>query len=98
MVANMANRVGPTVLAQASESVRLLTLVDVVGLMRQRRQSTTQQLKQVAGSMGITSQYFADICAGRREPGPKVLEALGLERVVGYRWKGGSTNHASETT
>lgn len=36
---------------------------------------------------GISAQYINDVVRGRREPGHKILEALGAERVVSYRLK-----------
>lgn len=33
-----------------------------------------------AKSNGISPQYVSDVLSGRREPGPKLLNSLGLER------------------
>ena len=41
--------------------------------------------KQFAESLGVGAQYVADVCMNRREPGPKLLKGLKLERVVSYR-------------
>lgn len=38
----------------------------------------------VARQLGISKQYLCDILAGRREPGPLVLDAMDLERRVAY--------------
>ena len=43
----------------------------------------------VAQELGITPAYLADILAHRREAGPKVIEALGLEKLVLYRRRNG---------
>jgi hypothetical protein len=41
-----------------------------------------------ASSIECSAAYLSDICAGRRDPGPKVLEALGLKRCVTYKkWR-----------
>lgn len=40
---------------------------------------------RAAESLGVSSQYFNDILTGKREPGGKLLTAMGLERVVTYR-------------
>lgn len=47
---------------------------------------------RVAGSQqafarqyGISAQYISDVAHGRRIMGQKILDALGLERVVSYR-------------
>jgi len=49
---------------------------------------------KVAGSQtafaqqhGISDQYVSDAMRGRRELGQKILDALGIERVVSYREK-----------
>lgn len=41
----------------------------------------------VARELGISPAYLCDILAGRREPGPSVLKALGLERKISYERK-----------
>ena len=40
---------------------------------------------QYARLLGVSPQYLCDILAGRREPGRKILEPLGYQRVVEYR-------------
>ncbi|MDV2988560.1 MAG: hypothetical protein P3T54_00135 [Dehalogenimonas sp.] len=40
--------------------------------------------KAAAKALKISPQYFGDIMRGNREPGPKVLAELGLERRVYY--------------
>lgn len=41
--------------------------------------------KAWAEGAGVSEQYVSDVRLGRRDPGPAVLAALGLERVVRYR-------------
>ncbi len=41
--------------------------------------------QEFARRMGISAQYINDVVRGRREPGQKILDALGIERVVSYR-------------
>lgn len=41
--------------------------------------------KELAYYLGISASYMNDLVRGRREPGPKVLKAMMLERVVCYR-------------
>ena len=41
--------------------------------------------KAAAAALGISPQYLNDILRCRREPGKKVLAALGYERLVFYR-------------
>ena len=38
-----------------------------------------------AQSAGVSQAYVADILAGKRSPGPKILAALGFEKVTLYR-------------
>lgn len=52
--------------------------------MLKRRQGTRSQ-KALAEELGITPSYLCDVLQRRRDPGPQVLRALGLERVVTYR-------------
>jgi DNA-binding transcriptional regulator YdaS (Cro superfamily) len=40
-----------------------------------------------ARSHNLSPAYVSDVINGRREPGPAILEALGIERVVSYRPK-----------
>jgi transcriptional regulator with XRE-family HTH domain len=57
-----------------------------VTILRQRINGRTQSA--VAKELGIMPSYLSDVLKGRREPGPQVLDALGLERVISYRQKG----------
>jgi hypothetical protein len=41
--------------------------------------------KYFAAKVGVSQQYICDVLLGRKEPGKKILQALGLERVVTYR-------------
>lgn len=43
--------------------------------------------KAFADKVGISSAYLCDIIQGRREPGPKVLQFLRLEKVIVYHDK-----------
>jgi hypothetical protein len=36
---------------------------------------------------GVSPAYLSDVLSGRREPGPKILDVLGLEPVTVYRPK-----------
>lgn len=40
-----------------------------------------------AREKGISPAYLNDILHNRREPGPKILDAIGVESVVVYRFK-----------
>jgi transcriptional regulator with XRE-family HTH domain len=52
-------------------------------VLRKRLDGKTQAA--LAEELGITPAYLSDILNLRREPGPVVLRALGLEKVVTYR-------------
>ena len=38
-----------------------------------------------AKAQGISPAYVSDVLNGRREPGPKILEAVGFHKVTAYR-------------
>lgn len=38
--------------------------------------------RKVAHELGVSAAYFGDVISGKRAPGPKILEPLGLERRV----------------
>lgn len=38
-----------------------------------------------AGDHKISAAYVSDVINGRKEPGKKILDALGLIRVIDYR-------------
>ncbi|MFZ3211545.1 MAG: helix-turn-helix transcriptional regulator [Terriglobales bacterium] len=44
-----------------------------------------RSLRQFARELGISAAYLSDIYLGRREPGPKLLEPLGLSKRVERR-------------
>ncbi len=48
-----------------------------------RRWST---MKAFAEHHGLSPQYVTDVMKGRREPDSKICHAIGVERVVVYRW------------
>lgn len=41
--------------------------------------------RALAKELGVSEPYLSDVINGRRDPGPKILKALGLERIVDYR-------------
>ena len=46
------------------------------------KQAGSQRL--AAQALGVSDAYLCDLKKGRREPGPKILTALGLRRIVEY--------------
>lgn len=63
--------------------------VDVLDMLTRMVQERGSQ-KAVAEALDISEQYLSDVLRDRREPGEKLLDALGVERVVTYRRKGKS--------
>lgn len=56
-----------------------MTREQVIALLRKRcGESKTQA--EAAEALGITPAYLSDVLNGRRDPGPKVLTALGLQK------------------
>lgn len=51
----------------------------------QRMADEAGSQKDLASRLGVSAAYLGDVLHGRREPGDKILLALGLERVVTYR-------------
>lgn len=64
----------------------LLTIEDVLDRIRREVKACGTQ-QAFAAKIGVTQGYINDILKRKREPGPKVLGSLGLEKVVVYREK-----------
>lgn len=58
--------------------------IDVVGMLL--IESCPRQ-KEWAEKHGISSQYVDDVLQFRRQPGRRILDALGLEKVTTYHTK-----------
>lgn len=41
--------------------------------------------KDLASRLGVSAAYLGDVIHGKREPGSKLLKALGFERGIVYR-------------
>lgn len=63
---------------------KTFTLPEVCTLL-QKSADAHGQAKLYAKHIGVSPQYLNDVLRGRREPGKKILRALGLEKVVLYR-------------
>jgi transcriptional regulator with XRE-family HTH domain len=48
-----------------------------------RRMPGTQ--RQIATKLGVSEAYLSDFLAEKREAGPKLLQALGMVRVVTFK-------------
>lgn len=62
-----------------------LLLVEVVNLIRQQIELCGNSQKTVAFNLGISPQYLSDILRYRREPGAKLLKAMGLRKRIVYQ-------------
>lgn len=51
-----------------------------------RKASEAGGQKILAQKLGVSEAYLSDVINGRREPADKLLSALGMERVVTYRF------------
>ena len=58
-------------------------LLVLARLMDRIEQAGSQE--QFAREAGVSAQYVSDVLHKRRDFGPKLLKALGLERVTMYR-------------
>ena len=54
--------------------------------LRDKVAASTQ--RAAAKELGVSASYLGDVLKGRREVGPSILRALGLEREVQYRETG----------
>jgi transcriptional regulator with XRE-family HTH domain len=61
---------------------------EVLKLIRQAVHDAGSQTA-FARQCGVTTQYINDLLRGRRDPGAKILDALGIEKtvIVSYRTK-----------
>lgn len=64
----------------------MLSEHEVIVRLRAAIQAAGSQ-KAFAQQHRISQQYISDVLAGRRKPGQKILDALGIEQVVSYREK-----------
>lgn len=57
----------------------------MIELQRRLAQAGSQAL--LAKELNVSQPYLSNVLAGRADPGPLILDALGVERVVTYRQK-----------
>lgn len=60
-------------------------MIDPIRILRESLGAESQA--EVARKIGISPQYLHDVLNERRGPGDKILDYLGLERVVTFRRK-----------
>ncbi len=68
-------------IAKSRNGSATLTHLEVVKLLRDEI-SRTGSANQFALKWGMTPSYLSDFLNYRCQPGPKILKALGLEKVV----------------
>jgi transcriptional regulator with XRE-family HTH domain len=59
-----------------------LTQSQVIKLLKKHQGE--RSLRQFARDIGTSAAYLSHIYAGKREPGPAVLEKLGLQKELVY--------------
>ena len=57
-----------------------MTRDDVIDLLRKKKNG--RSLRALAQDVGCSAMYLSDLFSGNRNPGPKVLDYLGLECEV----------------
>lgn len=62
----------------------MMTSDDVRALLRDKVAAAGSAMKW-AEDAGTAATYVSDVLRGKVEPGPRILKALGLERVTTYR-------------
>lgn len=60
-----------------------MTAAGVRDLLRQACDASGSQ-QAWAQEHGVSPQYVGDVLLGRREPGDKILDGLGLRKIVTY--------------
>lgn len=51
-------------------------------------QTATRSQQEFANQIGVSLSYLNDVLHGRREPGEKILSAIGVRKVVSYEFLG----------
>ena len=55
---------------------------DIVKQLQSEQEKQKLSLRQYAKNLHVSPAYLSDVYRGRRDPGPALLEPLGLERKV----------------
>lgn len=69
-----------------TNSQNLLAVADVAALLVKQIEVAGNQARWCMENQ-VSTAYLSDVLNGRREPGKKILDALGLEAVTFYRSK-----------
>jgi hypothetical protein len=60
---------------------------DIQNLLAKEMHSGDFTMKTWCAANGISPQYVVDVMRGRRSPGRKILDILGLEKIILYKRK-----------
>lgn len=63
---------------------------NVVDMLAKKRGA--RPWRELAAEIGCSAAYLSDVINGRRDPGPKILDFLGLERVLVKKRNKGTTS------
>ncbi len=55
---------------------------DVVKQLQSEQEKQKLSLRQYAKQLNVSAAYLSDVYRGRRDPGPTLLDYLGLERKI----------------
>lgn len=69
-----------------------MTLDELIAELKQDAATIGSQ-KRLALKMHVSPAYLGDVINGRKEPGPKILAAKRIRRVVSYERIGRSDKH-----
>ncbi len=61
-----------------------LDILDIITILKCQADAIGSQ-KALAKKIGITPQYLNNVINFRQDPGPIILEYLGVEKVVSYK-------------
>lgn len=70
-------------------TTKYMTAKEVRMLLLNKAQALKSR-EALAAQLRVSPQYLGDVILGRREPGKKILAAIGFERVTLYAQIGGS--------
>jgi len=62
--------------------MKSFTQAEVIETIKELVRGNSQ--KKIAKEWHVSPAYFSDVIRGRREPGKKILKAMGLKKVVRY--------------
>jgi hypothetical protein len=61
--------------------------IDQVRSLIARKCKEFDSQRDAAEAWGVSESYLSEVLKGKQLPGPKILDALGLEHIDKYRWR-----------